>query len=467
MIKSRARAVAKIEAMAHQKVSQTHGRKNLIVLDASDPGTGKTFVRITLFAERRRKRGGCLLVLAPKSLLTSAWANDFAKFAPDMKVVVATAENRAAAFAEDADVYITNVDAVKWVAQQKKPFFAKFSELVIDESTAYKHHTSQRSRSAFKIAAHFKYKACLTGTPTGNSITDIWHQIALLDGGARLGPSFFAFRSQVSEPVQVGRKTNMINWVDKEGAEEAVFGLISDITIRHKLDECTDIPQQHIYTVPFKMAKKQRKLYDDLFDTQLLIMAAGKLTAINAAAVTTKLQQVASGAVYDNDRVAHVIDDSRAEMVLDLVEARKTCLVFFFWQHQRDQLVKAAEARGLSYCVIDGDTSDADRNAYVMRYQAGHYKVMFAHPVTTAHGVTLTAGTTTIWASPTSNLEWFKQGNARQRRIGQKAKTEVIVVIADDSVEERIYHEMLMPKDVRMTNLLDLFTINTKERSAA
>ena len=65
MIKSRARAVAKIEAMAHQKVSQTHGRKNLIVLDASDPGTGKTFVRITLFAERRRKRGGCLLVLAP------------------------------------------------------------------------------------------------------------------------------------------------------------------------------------------------------------------------------------------------------------------------------------------------------------------------------------------------------------------------------------------------------------------
>ena len=155
------------------------------------------------------------------------------------------------------------------------------------------------------------------------------------------------------------------------------------------------------------------------------------------------------------------------EIVIDLVEARKTCLVFFFWQHQRDQLVKAADARGLKFCVIDGDTSDADRAEYVRRYQAGFYKVMFAHPVTTAHGVTLTAGTTTIWASPTSNLEWWKQGNARQRRIGQKAKTEVIALIAEDSAEERIYHEMLMPKDVRMTNLLDLFSADTREKVAA
>lgn len=463
MIKSRARAVA----MAHQKESISFSKKTPIMLDASDPGTGKTFVRIVVYAERRRKGGGCLLVLAPKSLLVSAWANDFAKFAPDMKVSVATASNRAAAFAADADVYITNVDGVKWLAAQKKAFFTKFSELAVDESPAYKHHTSQRSRAALKVSKFFKYRTMMTGTPTSNTITDIWHQIMLLDGGQRLGDSFYGFRNSVSTPIQVGRKTNMINWVDKDGAEEAVFGLISDITIRHKLDECTDIPKQLIYPVTYKMTVKQRRDYDLMFDTNLLAMAKGKLTAINAAAVTTKLQQIASGAVYDNDRIAHVIDDARVEIVIDLIEARKTCLVFFLWQHQRDQLVQAAEARGLKFCVVDGDTSDADRTEYVRRYQAGFYKVMFAHPVTTAHGVTLTAGTTTIWASPTPNLEWWKQGNARQRRIGQKAKTEVIALIAEDSVEERIYHEMLMPKDARMTNLLNLFAADTREKVAA
>ncbi len=465
MIKSRARAAVK--AMKHQQVSIAHGRTHNEVFDASDPGTGKTFVRIMLFAERRRKRGGCLLVLAPRSLLVSAWANDFAKFAPDMKVSVANAANRAEAFAADADVYITNVDGVKWVAQQKAAFFKKFSELVIDESPAYKHYTTLRSKAAFKISKHFKFKSCLTGTPTSNTITDIWHQIAILDGGRRLGPSFFAFRNAVSVPEQVGRKASMVQWVDKAGAEEAVFGMISDITIRHRLDDCTDIPKQHVYTLPFTMGAKQRKLYDDLFDTQLMILGPNRVSAINAAAVTTKLQQVASGAVYDNDRVAQVIDTSRAEMVLDLVEARKACLVFFLWQHQKDQLVREAEARKLRYCVIDGNTSDADRNVFVMRYQAGHYDVMFAHPVTTAHGVTLTYGTTTIWPSPTSNLEWFKQGNARQRRISQKMKTEVIVILAEDSIEDRIYYEMLMPKDGRMMNLLDLFMQYTKERGAA
>lgn len=454
-------------AMAHQKKSIAFHKKEPVVFDMSDPGTGKTFVRIMVFAERRRKGGGCLLVLAPKSLLLTAWAADFAKFAPDMKVSVAFADNRAEAFATDADVYITNTDAVRWLALQKKPFFGKFSDLVVDESPAYKHPTSMRSRAAAKIAVHFKYRTMMTGTPTGNTILDIWHQAYLLDGGARLGPSYFSFRNAVTTPIQVGRKANMVNWVDKEGAEEAVFGQLADITIRHKLDECTDIPQQHVYPLTYKLPTKQRKAYDLLFETNLLQMAKGKLTALNAAAQVGKLQQIASGAVYDNDRTTHVIDNTRAETVMDLIDARKICLVFFFWEHQRDQLVAAAEKRGFANCVIDGSTPDAERDAFIKRYQLGQYRVMFAHPTTLAHGATLTAGTTTIWASPTANLEWFVQGNARQRRIGQKAKTEVIVLVGENTVDERIYHDILMPKGKRMTSLLDLFAADTKEKELA
>lgn len=466
MIKSRARAQA-IKAMTHQALSLKHDKTTDVVFDASDPGTGKTFVRIVAFAERRRKRGGCALVLAPKSLLDTAWAADFKKFAPDMKVSVATAENREAAFAVDADAYITNVDAVKWLVKKPKAFFAKFSELIIDESTAFKHHTSQRSKAMAKIAKFFKRRACLTGTPTGNTITDIWHQVFILDGGQRLGPSFYAFRNSVAEPQQVGRKAEMVQWRDREGAEEAVFGLLTDIVVRHKLDECTDIPQQHIYPLEYKLAKKQRQAYDLLFETQLLHIAKGKLTAVNASAVVTKLQQIASGAVYDNDRVVHTIDDNRAEVIMDLVEARPRALVFFLWDHQMQQLTAAADKRGLKFCVFDGNTPSAERNAQIQAYQRGEYDVVFAHPVTTAHGVTMTAGQSTIWASPTSNLEWFKQGNARQRRIGQKKKTEVIALVAKDTVEERIYHDMLMAKDRRMTSLLDLFATNTKEALAA
>ena len=225
------------KAFAHQLKSLKHDLTTPIVFDTSDPGTGKTYVAIKAFERRRKKKTGCALILAPKSLLRSTWAADFKKFAPALTVVVATADVRESTFAEKADAYVTNIDAVKWLAKQPKSFFAKFDTLIIDESSAYKHATSQRSKAVAKIAKYFKYKRAMTGTPNGRSITDVWHQVYLLDEGARLGRSFFAFRNSVCTPTQVGRSDKAIRWDDKDGAEEAVFGLLSDIVIRHKFED--------------------------------------------------------------------------------------------------------------------------------------------------------------------------------------------------------------------------------------
>ncbi len=472
MIKSRLRAVAKLAPMAHQKVSLAHDKTTPIVFDTSDPGTGKTAVRIWSYAERRRKRrAGCLLILAPRSLLTSAWANDFEKFAPDMKVSVATAENREKAFAAEADVYITNVDAVKWLAMKPKGFLAKFTDLVIDESPAYKHHASQRSRAAAKISKYFKHRACLTGTPNGNTICDVWHQALLLDGGQRLGPSFYAFRVSVSVPEQVGRKAEAVRWVDKDGAEEAVFGLLADITVRHKFEDCVDIPPHSQQVIAYKLPPKVRKVYDQMERDHLLPLLKAKtvtaISAVNAAAVGTKLLQIGSGAVYDNDSSVHDIDDDRIKLVLDLAEARKHTLIFYLWDHQRDKLIAEAEARKLKYCAITAGTSDKARDAVVAAYQAGMYRIMFAHPINAAHGLTLTRGTATIWPGPTANLEHWVQGNKRQHRIGQTQKTETLVVVADTVVEQRVYFDLLMGKNKRMTTFLDLFASMTEDRRLA
>jgi len=131
--------------------------------------------------------------------------------------------------------------------------------------------------------------------------------------------------------------------------------------------------------------------------------------------------------------------------------------VYFFWQHQRDALIAEAKRRDMTYCVLDGDATDTQRIAMVNAYQRGEYDVMFAHPASAAHGLTLTKGTSTIWSGPTYNLEWFKQGNKRQARIGQTEKTEIVVCMAKDTIEEKVYNDILMPKDMRMGNLLNMF----------
>jgi SNF2 family DNA or RNA helicase len=467
---------AVVKPFEHQVKSLKHSETTPVVFDCSDPGTGKTFVRIKAFETRVKKSGGRMLVLAPKSLLRSVWLNDFKKFAPALTCAVSTAGKHEAIFSEEADVYITNIDAVKWLAKQPKNFFNRFTELVIDESTAYKHHSSQRSKAAAKISKFFEYRTCMTGTPNGNSITDVWHQVLLLDGGKRLGPSFYAFRNSVCTPTQVGRNANALQWTDKEGAEEAVFGLLNDIVIRHKFEDCVDIPANHQYSIPYDLGRAHRKAYDEMLDHSMLMIygdknalakarvtgkfpkPVGAVTAVHAGALAQKLLQVASGAVYESPDKYHVIDTGRYEMILDLIEERKHSLTFFFWKHQRDLMVAEAEKRGISFAVIDGSTPDEERSDIVKRYQAGVYQTIFAHPKSAAHGLTLTKGTATIWPCPTYDLEVFKQGSKRQHRMGQTQKTETIIVTATNTKEEAVY-KILSDKNVRMNNLLDLFSI--------
>lgn len=392
--------------------------------------------------------------MATKSLLESAWQKDFNEFAPNMGVSVAYATNRDKAFECDADVYVTNHDAAKWLAAQPKSFFAKFDTLIIDESTAFKHHTSQRSKAVAKITKYFKYRRLLTGTPNGNGICDLWHQIFLLDDGVRLGKSFFGFRAAACIPEQVGPQASMIKWNDRPGIEATVSAMIRDITIRHRFEDCVDIPENHKYAVTFKLGKKHYAQYNDMQDFHIMQLKKTTVTAVNGAVVAGKLLQVASGAVYNDDGEYSLIDNGRYQLVMDLVEERAHSIVFFNWEHQRDELVREAERRGLSFAVYDGSTNDRARAGIVKDYQAGQYRVLFAHPQSAGHGLTLTRGTATIWASPTYNLEHFLQGLKRIHRIGQTERTETIVVVAEGTIDEKVW-QSLQDKKVKMADLLE------------
>ena len=440
---------------AHQKASLKFMAKNKRVFDTSDPGTGKTRVAIEDFAARRRKKGGKALVLAPKSLLQSAWGADFKKFAPDIKFSIAYAANRKAALNTPCDVLITNHDAIKILLELPDSYWKQFDTLIVDESTAFKHHTSARSKALAKLAKKFEWRRLMTGTPTSNGVTDIWHQMFIVDDGKRLGKSFFAFRSAVCTPEQVGMSANAVKWVDKPHAEAIVSTMIKDVTIRHRFEDCVDIPENHKYSVPFELNAKHMAYYKELEAESVLMLKEGKVvSAINAAVLYNKLLQVASGAVYSATNDYSVIDNERYELVMELVEERQHSIVFFNWAHQRDELIRLAKQRKMPFTLIDGSVNDKKRKLAVEGFQAGHYKVMFAHPQSAGHGLTLTRGLATIWASPTYNLEHYLQGLKRVHRIGQTKRTETIMVIAPGTIDEKVY-EALTTKDAKMTTLLN------------
>lgn len=431
------------------------------VFDASDPGTGKTRPAIGAFVERREQGGGKSLVLAPKSILQPAWGNDIAKFFPGVGYVCAYATNRAKAFDFDVDMYITNHDAATWMAKNlPKKYWDDFDTLIIDESTAYKTHTAKRSKAIYQLAKNFEFREVMTGTPNPNGVCDFWHQVKILDDGEALGTRFWNFRSIVCEPVQVGPSANHIQWRDKPGAEHAIYDMIDHMTIRHKYEDCHDSDFGEPYKVYYDLPSKARTQYQSMLDIAATMLEDGTLlTAQQASAVHQKLMQIASGAVYTEPEKYSIIDDGRNELIMDLIEARQQCIVGFLWRHQREQLTAAAKKRGFTFAVIDGETKDSARTEAVNEFQAGKLKIIFAHPQSASHGLTLTAGTTTIWSSPTYNSEHFTQFNARINRAGQTKTTETILVCARNTVDEAVY-DRLGGKLDSMKLLLDLLGDN-------
>ncbi len=446
----------------HQKETLEFGRSRMDagesrIFDASDPGTGKTRPAIGLFAERREAGGGKALVLAPKSILQPAWANDIGKFFPGISCICAFATNRRKAFDMDVDIYITNHDAVTWLMKEMPAsYWNDFDTIIIDESTAFKNPNAKRSKACYLLAKKFEHRVIMTGTPNPNSVTEFWHQVKLLDDGESLGTSFWRFRSIVCEPQQVGPSVNHLKWIDKPGAEHVVYDMIDHMTIRHAYDDCHDSDFGEPYKIFYELPPKARKRYDDMVDIAVTMLEDGSLlTASQASAVHQKLQQIASGAVYKDDGTYGLVDDGRYELVMDLIEARQQCVVGFLWRHQREELEKAAKKRGFEYAVIDGTVKDAERTQAVKDFQNEKLRVIFAHPQSAGHGLTLTAGTTTIWCSPTYNSEHFKQFNARINRAGQDRRTETILVCARNTIDEAVY-DRLDDKLDSMQLLLDL-----------
>jgi SNF2 family DNA or RNA helicase len=443
----------------HQKQTLTKGKKTPEFFDMSDPGTGKTRPAI----ERVANFSGRTLVIAVKSNLDVVWKKEIQQWVPGMVPVVANADNRSEAFkAHYADVIITNIDAVNWIQAQGAAYFKKLgiTDLVFDESTHFKNASSKRSKAALWIRKQpsIKRVELMSGTPNPLSITEIWHQMMLCDLGQRLGQSYYRFRETVCQPEQIrvpGGRT-ITKWHDLKDAEEAVFGILSPISIRHEFEQCVDVPENVLSYLDVPLTPKLRAEYDLLERTSLIEHATNPIVGTNAAVLYGKLLQLCSGAVYGVDG-HRVFDRSRYELVADLVDERPhSSISFFLWQHQKECIAEELKKRKINYAVLDGTVTQKDaRKNIVNDFQAGKIKHLIIHPKTGAHGLTLTTGRTAIWASPVPSPELFKQGGHRIYRGGQTHKTETICLRAPRTIEELVYESMFGRK-IRMDNFLNL-----------
>lgn len=442
-----------IQPWDHQLQTLDLYRTSPEVFDMSDAGTGKTIANLLAFAERRRKGGGKGIIFAPKALLEPAWAEDCMKATPDINCRVAYASNRSDAFGDtDADLYITNNDAVKWVRKYPR-VLQGVDTISIDESSNFKHRDSDRSKAMKWVMGRPEiiYRALLSATPWSKSVTELWHQVLLLDRGMRFGTAFSKFR----DAVQIGtakdpRFPQYLEFHDREGADELVMEMLSDICIRHSFEEVMPhVPENRSYYVKYNLPPKLQAFYDRLAEeayARMQAVAEGEddpeIIAANAAVLRNKLLQVASGNAYGEGRRVAELDKSRTELLTELIASRQHSVTFYLWGHQRKALIDTLTKRKIKWTEIAANMPAKARNDVVRNYQDGQYQTLLMHPNTGAHGLTLTRGTATIWGAPHDRPDLIYQGKKRVHRGNQDKETENIMVAARNTLDIPVYKNL-------------------------
>ena len=413
-----------------------------------DMGLGKTVITLTALEKLvlDRFEVSRILVIAPKRVAESTWPNEISKWEHlnglSFSLVLGSRQEREEALQKKAFLYIINRENIPWLVESHT---WDFDMVVIDELSSFKSNKAERFKAMRHVRPKFPRIVGLTGTPAPNSLLDLWPQMYLMDMGQRLGRFIGGFRDRFFQPDKRNREI-IYSYKPREGAEEAIYSLISDICISMKAADYLDMPECIYNRVEVSMNAKEKKLYSDFKRDMVLSVEGQELDAVNAAALSNKLLQMANGAVYGDMKKVIPIHDRKLDALEDLVEASngKPVLVGYWYKHDLQRI----SSRFKNARCLDTAKDIADWNA-------GKISMGLIHPASAGHGLNLQeGGCTVIWFGLTWSLELYQQMNARLWRQGQKNTVVIHHIITKGTHDEDVMNA-LEKKDMRQSALID------------
>ena len=430
----------------------------------NEKGTGKT--KCALWAWDFMNKAGLvkkMLVVAPRSTLNFTWAGEVRATVPGrtVKVLYGTKKERLKQLAEDADIYVINHDGLK-VVRKELETRADIDTLCLDELAVYRNN-SERSKQMRKFAQRFKTVWGMTGGPMPNEVIDVWGQAKIVTPN-----TVPKYRKACKEMLMT--QIDQYVWRPKPEAIERAFSMLQP-SVRYALDEVTELPETIYRTIDVDMSGSQKATYLKVKREMIAMIQEHKIKAVNAGAAMSKLLQIAGGWVYTTAPAFVRLD--AAPRITTLLEQIEECehkvIVFVPYRHALEGIVgicgrlKEANKIDFDFCMVHGETKNREPIFHAFQ-NTPQYKVLFAHPGTIHHGLTLTAADTVIWYLPVTSYEIYDQANGRIIRIGQKHKQQILHLQA--SPVERSLYALLGRKQKIQDKLLDLLEEATEQRDA-
>jgi SNF2 family DNA or RNA helicase len=298
------------------------------------------------------------------------------------------------------------------------------------------------------IRKYVKRVIGLTGTPAPNGLLDLWSQLFLIDRGVRLGETFTKYREQYFD---AGKKDGHVvyNYNLKKGDDllgkdfynKEIFNRISDICFSMKTEDYIDLPERldsnKYITLPPEIYQK----YLDFEKEQVLALIDQEITAINAAALSSKLLQFANGAVYDEHKNWHVVHDEKIEAVKEIVEALdgKPLMIFYSFISDKERLK-----------AVFKDAKELKTPQDIIDWNEGKIKLLIAHPASAGHGLNLQfGGQNMLWFGCPWSLELYQQAIKRIHRNGVASIVNNMRLIVRGTLDEDVVKRLANKGDTQ------------------
>jgi SNF2 family DNA or RNA helicase len=420
-----------------------------------DPGLGKTsLVLAALKILKARTLINKVLIVAPLRPMYKVWPDEVAKWSDfnHFTVSILHGPHKQWNLEADADLYIINPEGLKWLLNNPK--FQGFDVLVIDESTKFKSHASQRFKLLKPLLPLFKRRWILTGTPSPNGLEGLFSQIYILDLGRALSRFITHFRRLYFQ--QTGWSEYDIS--PKPGAFEQIVERISPLVYQLSAEDHLKMPKLVFKNLEVTLPPDVMKTYK-AFDRHGTVMWQGnELIAGTEAVLSGKLHQMANGAIYTGDEKTYaIVHDEKLDALESYIEelSGKPTLVIYEFNHDLERI----RARLGDVPNLGSGISIKTMEALVDGFNAGTIPVLLGHPGSMGHGLNLQAACHhIIWFSVPWDFEFWDQTIRRIYRQGQESDTVFVYhIIAKDTKDEDIL-EVLARKEAEDIKLKKALT---------
>lgn len=405
---------------------KTLGKYRLGGILADDMGLGKTLQTIAYLLSEKGEMQNAepALVVAPASLVYN-WKNEIQRFAPTLtaEVIIGTPQEREEKLKESVtpDVWITSYPTLRQDIDSYKR--REFSALILDEAQAIKNHVTKTAKAVREIKARTRF--ALSGTPIENSIDELWSifQTIMPD----FFPNLKTFRQL--EPEKVG---NMIKPFLLRRVKRDVLKELPDKIETVNYSDLTK-PQKELYLAYLERIKQETResLQGEGFQRSRIKILAG-LTRLRQLCCHPSLflenYQGESGKLQQLMEFVHTARENGRRM-----------LIFSQFTGMLAIIREKLESAGLSYFYLDGGTPPKERVEMVDRFNQGEKDIFLVSLKAGNTGLNLTGADTVILYDLWWNPAVEEQAAGRAHRIGQKKVVQVIRLITQGTIEEKIY----------------------------